>query len=48
MAVRRPRWWLLARRWYRLNRWALADGLNTLAFLAVAWGAALALLFLGD
>lgn len=47
MAVRRPRWWLLGRRWYRLNRWRVADGLNTAAFLALMWGAAFLVYHLG-
>lgn len=46
-AVRRPRWYLLARRWWRDNRWAVEDGIGTLLFLALAWGAAISLLFLG-
>lgn len=47
-AVRRPRWYLLTRRWWRENRWAFADARDTLIFLALAWGAALSLMFLGD
>lgn len=46
-AVRRPRWYLLARRWWREQSWLVRDMIETAVFLALAWGGALSLLFLG-
>lgn len=47
-AIRRPRWYLLARLWWRYNRLAMADHLNVAAFLFVALALAGSLYYQGQ
>jgi hypothetical protein len=47
-AVRRPRRYLLARRWWRANAWLVVDLIDTAAVLLCTGAIAFLLLLIGD